>query len=252
MLGKYQKALDSYSQALSLSRAAGSRPAEAITLNKIGQVYEKLNDRQKALDHYGQALVLFRAVEDHQREADTLRSIGDVNQSLGELRKAVEYYNQALPLQRVIGDRKAEAATLFGMARAYRDLNQLREARAQIEPALKIIELLRSDVVSPDLRTSFLASKNNYYEFYINLLMRPDPHGSPEGNAAEALQANERARARSLLDVLTEAHANIRQGVDASLLERERNIQQQLSLKTNLLTRLLVSKHTDEQAVEAK
>ena len=51
------------------------------------------------------------------------------------------------------------------------------------------------------------------------------------GLAAAALEASERARARSLLETLGEARANIRQGVDPALLERERHLPQQLSAK---------------------
>jgi CHAT domain-containing protein/tetratricopeptide (TPR) repeat protein len=252
MLGEYQKALDSHSEALALARQAKSRSAEAITLNKLGDVYERLSEHPKALDYYTQALTLYRAVDDQLRVADMLRSIGDVHESLGEPQKALDYYNQALPIQRLIRDRKNEATTLLGMSRAFGDLKQPGEARGHIESALKIIEVLRTDVLSPDLRSSFLASKNSYYELYINLLMQPDPRGAAEGNAAEALQANERARARGLLDVLSEGHADIRQGIDPTLLETERNVLQRLNLKTNLLTRLLASKHTDEQEAAAR
>ena len=44
-----------------------------------------------------------------------------------------------------------------------------------------------------------------------------------------ALHASERSRARSLLELLTEASANIRQGVDPQLLEQEQNLLQQLN-----------------------
>jgi hypothetical protein len=57
-----------------------------------------------------------------------------------------------------------------------------------------------------------------------------------------ALQASERARARSLLDILTEAGANIRQGADADLLERERTLQQLLNAKATRQTQLLAAK----------
>ncbi len=52
-----------------------------------------------------------------------------------------------------------------------------------------------------------------------------------DGHDAAALQASERARARSLLEILTEARADIRQGVDPALLDRERTLQQRLNAR---------------------
>lgn len=72
------------------------------------------------------------------------------------------------------------------------------------------------------------------------------------GYDAAALQATERARGRSLLDILTEGRADIRQGVDPGLPERERSLQQQLNAKAERLTWLLGGKHTEEQESVAR
>jgi CHAT domain-containing protein len=52
-----------------------------------------------------------------------------------------------------------------------------------------------------------------------------------EGFDALALEAGERARARGLLELLTEARVDIRHGADAALLERERELAQSLNAK---------------------
>ena len=62
----------------------------------------------------------------------------------------------------------------------------------------------------------------------------------------------EGARARVLLELLTEARADIRQGVDPALLERERSLQHQLNARAERQTRLLSGNHTEEQATAIK
>ena len=62
-----------------------------------------------------------------------------------------------------------------------------------------------------------------------------------------ALQAAERARARSLVDLLTEANADIRQGVAPQLLEKERNLQQRLDANDKRRAQLLNGKYTPNQ-----
>ena len=41
-----------------------------------------------------------------------------------------------------------------------------------VESALKIIEPLRAKVVSQELRSSYFATAQGFYEFYVDLLMQ--------------------------------------------------------------------------------
>ncbi len=59
-------------------------------------------------------------------------------------------------------------------------------------------------------------------------MRRWDPN---RGHEATALQASERARARSLIESLTEARADIWRGVDPKLLAQERSLHQRLNAK---------------------
>ena len=251
-LGEPQKALNYYNQALSLARATGDRRDEASTLQEIGVAYQSLGESQKALEYYNQSLLLRHDMGDKWAEALTLSHIGDNYIALGKPQEALNHLRQALSLQRAVGDQGDEAVTLQDIARAEQSLGQLSDARAHIEAALKIIESTRSTFVSQELRSSYLVSNQNSYEFYIDLLMRMHRDQPSVGNDAMAFAASERARARVLLEDLAETYAAIRQGVDASLLERERLSQQQLSAKAERLSRLLSSKHSEEQESAVK
>ena len=63
---------------------------------------------------------------------------------------------------------------------------------------------------------------------------RPD-----EGFAEAALQISEKGRARSLLELLREARAEIREGVDASLIERDSELRRTIADSAEQQTRLL-------------
>jgi tetratricopeptide (TPR) repeat protein len=192
-LGEKQKALEYYSQSLPLSRATGDRSLEAITLNNIGDAYSDLGEKQKALEYYSQSLPLFRVVGDRAREALTLTHIGSAYLGLEEKQKALEYYSQSLPLWRAVGDRGGEAATLYTVAYVKRHQNNLTEALNDIESSLKIIENLRTKIPSPELRSSYLATVQKYYEFYINLLMQLHQANPNSGYDIKASEARKRA-----------------------------------------------------------
>jgi CHAT domain-containing protein/Tfp pilus assembly protein PilF len=248
LLGENQKALDYFSQALPLWRAAGSRQGEARTLGNMATVYILLGENPKALEHFAQSLSISRIVGDRQAEGAALSYQGDVYASMGENKKALDDYREALAVTRAIKNRRQEASILNGIARVERNQGNLNEARINIENTINIVESLRTSIVSKQLRASYFASVQKYYSFYIDLLMQIHKQRPAQEIAATALQANERARARSLIELLSEASADIRQGVDPALLERERSLQQRLTTREGERIRLLNGKHAKEQA----
>ena len=248
VLGEEQKALECFNQALAIRRAVNDSKGEASVFHHIGMVYYSLGERREALEYFIQALEIRRAMRQPREEASTLNSMGRTYHSLGEKQKAVVCFNQSLAIRRFVGDRSGEAETLSEIARLARDRGDLSEALRQIKDSLNIVESLRTKVASPELRASYFASVQSYYEFYIDLLMRLDRLYPSRGYDVAALQASERARARSLLEILIEPRANIRQGVDPSLLEHERSLLQQLNAKIEYQIRLLSDKLSPEKA----
>jgi len=247
-----QKALDYYNQALDLWRTLGDRDGEATALNNIGMVYYSSGEKQKAIEYLDQVLPLRRATPNRNGEATALQNLGTIHASLGDRREAIEYYKQALALRRAVDDRHGEAESLYSLARVDRDHGDLNAARDKIMASLKVVESLRAKVSGQGIRASYFASIQQYYEFYIDLLMQQHRLQPDTGHAAAALHANERARARSLLETLSEARIDIRHGVDSTLVSRERLLQQQLNAKEQNRMRLLSGNHTHEQAETAE
>ncbi len=250
-LGQYQKALDAHLQVIAIRRARGDQAGQAITLNNIANCYQHLGKKAKALDYYGQALIFMPFLGNAFYTATTVHNIGALYLELGDHDRANANLRQALVLRQTIGDRSGEAATLSGLARLERDRGNFVEAREHIEGALVAVESLRINVKSERLRASFLASVRQYYEFHIDILMQLHKQRPTEGFDAAALQASEKGRARSLLELLHEANAQIKQGIDPSLIERERFLRQSIADMANSQMRLLSGKHTEDEGSAA-
>ena len=250
-MGQPRESLGVLDEALTLARSTGYRMLEAQTLAALGAAHHDLGETKRAREMYALALSINREIGLRREEAIVLYEIGAVNAAAGEKEKAREYYNQALPLSRSIKSRTIEALALYGIARIERDLGRLDDARAHIEAALDLTESQRTKVTSHDLRSSFLASKQNFYELYIETLMLLHQRQPSEGYGAVALEAAEKARARSLLEMLAEARIDVREGVDAQLLERERNLKRRINAKAERHAQLLGSKSNGDQAALA-
>jgi CHAT domain-containing protein len=228
-VGEYQKARQYCLQALPLHRALGHQAGEAHTLEHLGTISASLNQPTKALDYYRQALALWHAADSRQKISDVLGDIGSVYATLGQPTQALQYYAQALPLARAVRQRGGEAKILAGIARVERDRGNLGEALTQAEAALSIIESGRSQLASPGLRAVFLAARRHYYDLYLDLLVRLHERHPTEGHDAAALQTSERARARSLVDLLAEAKIDVQQGIAPELKQREKATHRRIS-----------------------
>ncbi|WP_199247656.1 CHAT domain-containing tetratricopeptide repeat protein [[Phormidium] sp. ETS-05] len=251
-LGDKQTALNYYNQALPLYQQVQYKWGEAAALNNIGGIYSDRGDKQTALNYYNQVLPIVRQLGDKAGEAYVLNNIGQVYDYLGDNQQALNYYNQVLPLLREVGDKAAEATVLRNLALLQRNLQQLDGAIANIEAAITIIENQRTKIVSEQLRQSYFAQNLVYYEIYIDLLMQLHQQQPDKGYDAKALNASERARARTLLELLAEANADIRTGVDPQLRQQESNLQERINRSAQNQIDLLSREHTPTQAAVMK
>jgi CHAT domain-containing protein/tetratricopeptide (TPR) repeat protein len=248
-LGEKQKALEYFSESLPLSRAVADRAREATTLNNIGFVYNALGEKQKALEYFSQALPLRRAVGDRSGEATTLHNIGGVYNDLGEKQKALEYFSQALPLRRAVGDRTGEEVTLYSIAYTYRNQGKLELALEQINAAITILDKLRLKISSKELRTSYFATVQDRYQFKTDLLMQLHQKSPQKGYDKQAFETSDRARARSLIELLTESGVNLQPTTENSgLFTQEHKLQQSLRQLEQQRVNVLSKDHTPAQA----
>jgi len=246
--GDNEKALELYERALALQKELNSRGGRNYTQRLIGLLHARLGNRQKAFDYLNQALEFERQIGNPYSEAQTLTDLGELYYGSNEKEKAFDYFNQALPLRRSTGDRQGEALTLYWIARLERDRGQMPAALAGITSAVNLIEGMRARIGSNDLRVSYFATVQKYYDFYIDLLAELHRQVPSGGYDALALQASERARARGLIELLQETRTDIRRGVDPALLQREQSLQRQLNERTEEQMQLLSGTHTPAQA----
>lgn len=184
-------------------------------------------------------------------------SLGDIALKQGNAKAALNHYNEALngakadkrldltwPAARGIGRAK------LLMAQAERDpqkrLRAMDDALGSYRDAIHTIETIREGSIQADeARTTFLATTADVYAEASNalaamaLLASPQPGAPLAGQAlnyaSEAFKIAEQGRARSLLDLLGESHAEISAGVPAELLQKKRaNLDRQQQIADEL------------------
>jgi CHAT domain-containing protein/Tfp pilus assembly protein PilF len=247
-LGYKRKALQYYRWALVNREKSGDYAGKATTLHNLGVASYSVGNKQTALRYYRQAMKIWDEVNDPAGKADTLPEIGLVYRSMGERQKALDCYHQALSYNQALRNQIGEAETLYRIARVEYDRGNFTEAYRQVDDALKKIEIQRTKVASQELRSSYFATIRDYYEFAIDLLMQLHKRDPSQDYKMSALHTSERARARSLLDLIAESKVDIEKEIDPGLRKRRIAIHARIAG----LQRQLMEAYSNSQPVESK
>lgn len=264
-LGDSELALQHYELALPAFASDPGRRARCLT--ELGVARLKLGDRAGARRAYEEAQAIYRTLENRIAEADALIALGDLHRSEGDLTAALKavasaletYRARRLPIgiafaqcrmgdiHRRLGDVAAARAAFAeivelggragansavcaerGLARLEASAGSLDAARRHAEAALEQLESSRS-VASPRSRALASASRQSVYEVLIDVLMRAHDRQPSAGHDREAFDVSEQARARTLLDLLSEGGVDVSRGVRPELLSEERALRERLN-----------------------
>ncbi len=201
---------------------------EAILLAELGTAFLKTGELKASRQTLTQALESFRRFGDTHGEGMALHKLGRCAYGEGELHEAYQQHAAAIPLLQLSGDRRAVAAARFGAARAARDLGDLEGALGLLQKAAKVVQVLRTETASPSLRASYFASREHYWELFVDVLMRLHEREPDAGFDAMAFDVTEQWRARGLLDLLAESGTDPSRGASDDLLKQEAGLRDQI------------------------
>lgn len=228
-LGRMEDALSQLQEALTLQQENGDREGEIVTLHSLGTVHLLRKENAKAAEAYTTALSLAKSTGSRLGEAMSLLNLGRYHMETGDPREALRLHDEAAALFQALDFRRGEVSNLYGAARALHALGEDIAALQRLGEIVDGIEALRAESENQDLRSAYFATKQHYFELYIDVLMRlheQDPAGDYD---TQALALNERRRARSLLETLAESKADYRSHADSESLAQVRRIQTRIN-----------------------
>lgn len=215
--GRVDEAEQAYRRALAFDREHRFQREEIHALGGLGRVALARRDWPRALQHLQAARDLARGIHAEALEAGTQQALGDLASRRGDAAAARAAYTEAARLADRVGDRATHVAAQASLARLDARAGQLAQAQDSIEHALALIESERAAIPDPHLRTTYFTTQRAYYALYIDVLMRRHAREPAAGFAARALQAAERARVRSLLDLLAAGRIDLQPDLSPEL-----------------------------------
>jgi CHAT domain-containing protein/Tfp pilus assembly protein PilF len=245
--GDLAKAEEYYRQSLPIKEklAPGSLDVAESLIN-LGIIAERREDLAKAEDYFQKSLTIQEKLAPGSLDlAETLTGLGNAASERRDLAGAERYYREALLIRKRLSPKSQFCAeSLAALAGIVRDKHQPDEAIRLYGEALDVLDgQLARLGGSSEVRAGFRAKHADYYLDYAELLVT-------QKNPELAFQVLERSRARMLLELLFEAHVNIRLGAPFALLVLERLLHATLTAKSNRKIDLLGGTHSDEQLAE--
>lgn len=137
---EYPKAREFLEEALRTHNETGALEMQKIELIRLGDIASKMNDLEGALKYQQRALTLTRETKDRKSEARTLTRIGTLNQSMGKPRGALEEYKEAMSLRSSLGDRRGVNENLLQISMLATTLGDYDSALTDLKRALEIAQ----------------------------------------------------------------------------------------------------------------
>lgn len=258
----YSQALEYLQRALAMVQELGSKADVVLYEGLIGSVHMARKDYALALVHFEKSLSLNESIGQKAFTATMLQNIGHVHYLEGRTDRALDYFKRSLTLAEESQESAVTAGALIGLSTTYLAQNKNEAALASAERALVLAsQMQKADALwlshnligraqlalgRPDLaRRSFDAAIDGIermragiaggeqesrrffedklapYHSIIELLVATKSY-------PDALLYAERAKARTLLDVLSSGRVNVTKAMTKEEDERERALRGQI------------------------
>jgi CHAT domain-containing protein/Tfp pilus assembly protein PilF len=246
-LGDLDAAQEYHSRSLAIyERLKPNTASVAHVLNNLGALSFYRGNLDAAHDYNSRALAIRERLKPGSLDvAMSLNNLGDVALGRGELEAARSYYSRALAIrEQRLAPNLQDVESLSGLGEVAFKEQRFSDARALFTRAVGIIETWRSKIHSAEARALFLAQHTKPFSglLRVNIALNELP---------AAFATLERARARSLAELLTERRFDLRSGAPPDLVKKQDELDQKRSAAYAALARLEPG-DVSKRAVELK
>jgi len=214
-LSEYDRALECHQRALEIQKELGDRAGAAKTLNNLGQLYmqkayraqrlykiyrlSKINEGallyDKSSGFFDEAMNLARQVKNSSLEMTVESNLANIAIDRNQYDKAIPLLKSCTKRAEMSGDRSGEAFNTASLGFVYEKLGDTDRACEIYGKAIDTIESMASHYTVDEMKRKLFDGYNPIYVRLMNLLIR-------KGRYRDSFIYNERARTRSLMDML--------------------------------------------------
>jgi CHAT domain-containing protein len=223
--GEHEVALDTFERTLAALRESGSRLPLPDALQRIARLLRLSGRPEQAIERLEESIDIARELDLKLAEAWGFTELGHCDLSLGRLEEAEDAFARAASLAEGRDFLGVDIEIRSGRATVSRRRGALNEALAHLERALQTTEdARRRSREATAVQQELFGKRATLYEETVDVLFAMHERAPDRGFDADAFRVAQRAKARSLLDLLTEGDVELRVRADSTYQRREREI----------------------------
>jgi CHAT domain-containing protein/tetratricopeptide (TPR) repeat protein len=197
-LGNDDEAVADYQESLKISDISG----EVIIRSNLAELYRSAGNFRAAIQSARKGLQLAHDKQIPSAEAMNALALANALQSNGDRNEARRYLSDALRLAEQVGSREVSTGAYISLGSLENSENHWREAVSDCDRAIGVVESVRSSLGDPSLQMGFFGVNQKPYHCLIDALLAANQN-------EEALRVAERARARTLIELLDRGKVDI-------------------------------------------
>lgn len=228
-LDRPEEAAESFRKSLLSFQTLKDTSGIVSTLGNLGLAYFDLGKYDSAETTTREALAIAHRQKNKILEIKNLINLGNTLNFENRLDEGLSIYQQALALSRQTDAPGLVWPSILGIGENQERRKNYSAAYEQYAQALQTIEGIRGAIQSTQYKESFVATQRYVYEAAVHVLTLLHGQKPKGGYDRLAFEYAERGKARAFLDLMAEALAGIREGIDPSLLKQQEELIAQIS-----------------------
>jgi len=185
----YDRALEIYSEALTVAESEGNINGRASVLMVFGRVHWKRSEYDEALTQFTLSLLAFEQTNNLSGKGEVFNNIGIIFEEQGELDKAIEQYSQALEIHLQLDDRYREGVVLSNIGNIYLGRGDYQESLEYYNQAVTIFKelgnLFTVELIESNIGVVYdkLGEHEKSLEFHNRSILTAGKLGDREGES---------------------------------------------------------------------
>lgn len=250
--GRIDEAMNTWEEALRLAERHENRFGRATALGDLAHVRQLRGQPEEAESLLLRALAVADTLGNPLIEAGLELELGSVLAARGGADRAIALFDRAMERGAPLGATAVVREALVGKADVLRHRGELAAADSLLSEAIGLVESVRARQSGEEIRLGFLAGKKAAYVARVGVLhARATEDLGGNAHIEEAFRVAERARARSLLDVVSARGLDPGDAVAPALRERERRLAARLGAIQTELSRLAAQEAWDAAGIDS-
>ncbi len=234
-LQNYPAALDYYQQSLRLNKEIGDPKEIATAYGNLGNLMTAMKDYQKAREYLSQSLKTGKEIGLQGVVANQLINSGFLEYTLEHYQSAFEFFTEALKYSTSSGDPAVYWKTYTGLAMVLEKQNRQAKALEYYSLAIDKIEEVQRKLPVEEYKSGFFDANVNVYERVIDLLVTMHEQYPQKGYDKLAFHFAERAKARAFLENMVASKADVQNGINPELKQKENEALRKISVNQKQL-----------------